>query len=183
MLRVPITASWRRLGIFAPPRKLPWPSLSGRHRSPLVTCAEKRYRSFLTTGVTNPRGSVLRPHPGGARAGRCRSYRIEVLFALGAHRPMTLSETQAKIGRENLAAHRWHNHNCFDLGQMTRLGTTARGTRLKWLAPWAATRSCATLQPAPATSAKASPTSAVTPSVLLLVFERPVRTIGTSDCR
>jgi nickel-dependent lactate racemase len=53
---------------------------------------------------------------------------MEILFALGVHRPMTEGEAQAKVGRDNLAGHRWHNHNCLDPGQLLPLGTTSRGT-------------------------------------------------------
>src|SRR5438309_803779 len=55
---------------------------------------------------------------------------IEILFALGVHRPMTQAEAEFKIGKENLAAHRWHNHNAFDPAQLIRLGVTSRGTRV-----------------------------------------------------
>jgi nickel-dependent lactate racemase len=53
---------------------------------------------------------------------------IEILFALGVHRPMSQQEAEAKIGKDNLAPHRWHNHDCFDPSQLIRLGTTTRGT-------------------------------------------------------
>jgi lactate racemase len=53
---------------------------------------------------------------------------IEILFALGVHRPMTQAEAEFKIGKENLAGHRWHNHNAFNSGQLIRLGVTSRGT-------------------------------------------------------
>src|SRR5438093_8040545 len=47
---------------------------------------------------------------------------IEILFALGVHRPMTLAEAESKIGKQNLAAHRWHKHKCLDLAHLIRLG-------------------------------------------------------------
>ena len=53
---------------------------------------------------------------------------IEILFALGAHRPMSQQEADAKIGKDNLAPHRWHNHNCFNPSELIDLGTTTRGT-------------------------------------------------------
>jgi hypothetical protein len=53
---------------------------------------------------------------------------MEILFALGVHRPMTEAEVQAKVGPGNLAGHRWHNHNCQDPAQLLPLGTTSRGT-------------------------------------------------------
>ena len=60
-----------------------------------------------------------------------QAHDIEVLFALGVHRPMTQQEAVAKIGKENLAPHRWHNHNCFDPAQLVDLGTTSRGTPVR----------------------------------------------------
>ena len=53
---------------------------------------------------------------------------IEILFALGVHRPMNRQEAEAKIGADSLAAHRWHNHDCFDRAQLIYLGATTRGT-------------------------------------------------------
>lgn len=53
---------------------------------------------------------------------------IEILFALGVHRPMTQAEAEAKIGPANLAGHRWHNHDAFNPEQLLDLGTTSRGT-------------------------------------------------------
>jgi nickel-dependent lactate racemase len=53
---------------------------------------------------------------------------IEILFALGVHRPMTATEAEAKIGKDNLAMHRWHNHDAFDPTQLVHLGITRRGT-------------------------------------------------------
>lgn len=53
---------------------------------------------------------------------------IEILFALGVHRPMTQQEAEAKIGAANLAGHRWHNHDAFTATNLIHLGTTTRGT-------------------------------------------------------
>lgn len=53
---------------------------------------------------------------------------MEILFALGVHRPMTQAEAEAKVGRDNLARHRWHNHDAFDASRLVHLGTTSRGT-------------------------------------------------------
>lgn len=58
--------------------------------------------------------------------------RIEILFALGVHRPMTEAEAIAKVGPDAIARHRWHNHNAFDPEQLAHLGRTARGTPV-WL--------------------------------------------------
>lgn len=53
---------------------------------------------------------------------------IEVLFALGVHRPMTAAQAVAKIGRENLKRHRWHNHDASDKSRLVSLGRTSGGT-------------------------------------------------------
>jgi nickel-dependent lactate racemase len=60
-----------------------------------------------------------------------RAEDIEILFALGVHRPMTEPEAAAKIGAANLARHRWHNHDAVDPARLVDLGTTSRGTPVR----------------------------------------------------
>src|SRR5262249_32156870 len=53
---------------------------------------------------------------------------IEILFAVGTHRGLTDAEAERKVGRDNLAAHRWRNHAARHPAGLVSLGTTARGT-------------------------------------------------------
>jgi hypothetical protein len=65
-------------------------------------------------------------------ASGARDEDIEILFALGVHRPMTQAEAESKVGVENLARHRWHNHDAFQRDGLVHLGRTAAGTPV-WL--------------------------------------------------
>lgn len=57
---------------------------------------------------------------------------VEILFALGTHRPMTSSEMQAKIGQVVFARIACHNHNAFDHEQLHHLGESVEGIPV-WL--------------------------------------------------
>jgi nickel-dependent lactate racemase len=74
--------------------------------------------------------SYFRPVRDALVAAGARHDDIEILFALGVHRPMSEEEACAKIGAAYLAEHRWHNHDAFDRSQLIHVGTTERGTPL-----------------------------------------------------
>jgi nickel-dependent lactate racemase len=143
-LEVPLPTGWRVLGQFSPP---PIPIAA----DPLAACREALTQPIGTQPLSQRdlRGKrvlivsddISRPtpvrhlfppvrealHQAGVADGD-----IEVLFALGTHRPMTQEEAEQKIGAADLARHRWHNHNGFDNAHLVHLGQTQRGTPV-WL--------------------------------------------------
>jgi nickel-dependent lactate racemase len=140
VLRVPVPSTWQILGPFLPPPLEPAGAPQALCQAALadpIGAAPLPSRDLRGKRVLLVADDLSRPTPvhrffapvrdalvrAGAAAGN-----IEVLFALGVHRPMTQAEAEAKIGRENLAPHRWHNHNCADPGALVHLGTTSRGT-------------------------------------------------------
>jgi nickel-dependent lactate racemase len=140
VLRVPLPPSWRVQGPFVPPPLPPAADPETLCREALaapVGAAPLATRDLHGKRVLLVADDVSRPTPvhrffrpvrdALVQAG-ARLTDIEVLFALGVHRPMTEAEAQAKIGADNLAAHRWHNHDAFDPAALTTLGTTSRGT-------------------------------------------------------
>ncbi len=138
LLRVPIPRGWRVLGPFVP-GSLPAaadPDLLCRQAlaHPLGTGPLQNLRGRRVLLVVDdasrptPVARFFRPVRDALLAAGVRREDIEILFALGVHRPMTEAEARAKVGPENLVEHRWHNHNAFDRAQLVRLGTTARGT-------------------------------------------------------
>jgi len=139
-LSIPLPSGWRVLGTFSPVSTKP-------ALDPETLCREaldnpigaKPLSSHLLRGkkVLIVTDDISRPTPVSRFFGPVRDALvqagvqptdIEILFALGVHRPMTQPEAEAKIGKQNLAAHRWHNHNCFDPAHLIRLGITRRGT-------------------------------------------------------
>jgi nickel-dependent lactate racemase len=140
LLSVPLPSGWRLLGQFQPVALPP-------ARPPDVLCRAALARPIgaapLATRDLKGKRVLLvsddhsRPTPVHSffttvrdalvQAGAAPE-QMEILFALGTHRPMTTAEAEAKIGRENLARHRWQNHNAFDAAGLVQLGTTRRGT-------------------------------------------------------
>lgn len=53
---------------------------------------------------------------------------ILILISLGAHRPLTRSDMEKKVGKEILNTYRIYNHSCFE--NLEYLGKTERGTPL-----------------------------------------------------
>jgi nickel-dependent lactate racemase len=136
-LRVPIPPGWRVLAPLVPPL----PAAADAE----TLCREALARPLGTDPLRDLYGKrvllvsddVSRPTPvhrffgpirDALEQAGARRDDIEILFALGVHRPMTDSEARAKVGPDHLAAHRWHNHDAFDPARLVRLGTTARGT-------------------------------------------------------
>jgi nickel-dependent lactate racemase len=141
-LSVPIPSTWKVLGRFEPAPLRPAADPTDLCRqaltepigaAPLATRPLRGKRVlFLVDDLTRP--TPVRQFFAVVRdallaAGVVRQD-MEILFALGVHRPMTEAEAQAKVGRDNLAGHRWHNHICQDPAQLLPLGTTSRGTRV-----------------------------------------------------
>lgn len=139
-LSVPLPSGWRVLGTFSPVSMKP-------AVDPETLCREALDHPIGTQHLSSRRlqgkkvlivtDDISRPTPVARFFGSVRDALvkagiqredIEILFALGVHRPMTQAEAEAKIGKENLAAHRWHNHNSFDPAQLIKLGVTSRGT-------------------------------------------------------
>jgi nickel-dependent lactate racemase len=139
-LSIPLPRGWRVLGTFSPVSFKP-------AADPETLCREALDRPISAQPLSNRRlqgkkvlivtDDTSRPTPVARFFGPVRdalvkagvqTEHIEVLFALGVHGPLTPAEAESKIGKENLTAHRWHNHNCFDPAQLVRLGTTSRGT-------------------------------------------------------
>jgi nickel-dependent lactate racemase len=140
MLPVPLPPGWRVRGPLTPP---PVPAAA----DPEALCRAALAAPFGTAplAVRDLRGRRVllvaddpsRPTPVhrffrpvrdvlvGAGA---RPEDIDILFALGVHRPLTEAEARAKVGADNLAPHRWHNHDAFDPAGLVTLGTTRRGT-------------------------------------------------------
>lgn len=138
VLRVPMPPGWRLLGSFAPQ---PTNSCADPYRS----CREALAHPISTSPLTGRdlRGKRVllvvddhsRPTPTHRFFRSVRDALVEagadhlnVLFALGAHRAMTVEEAAAKIGAEALALQPWHNHNAFDQNELAHLGTTSSGT-------------------------------------------------------
>ncbi|MBX7169043.1 MAG: nickel-dependent lactate racemase [Pirellulales bacterium] len=139
-LEVRLPASWQVVGRFEP-REM------AAAADPLVACREALQapvgaapwsgRDLRGKRVLLVPDDVSRPtpvadfapavcealHAAGVAAGD-----LEILFALGVHRPMTQAEAEAKFGRDLLARYCWHNHNAFEPAQLVHLGTTRRGT-------------------------------------------------------
>jgi nickel-dependent lactate racemase len=141
-LRVPLPAGWRVLGPFLPPPLPPATdpeTLCGEALAAPIEATPLAGRDLHGKRVLLVADDPSRPTPvyrffrpvrdALVRAG-AQLTDIEILFALGVHRPLSEAEARAKIGADNLAPHRWHNHNAFDPTQLVRLGTTARGTRV-----------------------------------------------------
>jgi lactate racemase len=139
-LTVPLPAGWRLLGNFQPGPLTPEAGpeeLCRRALAEPVGCPPLSARNLRGKRVLLVADDVSRPTPVHTffapvrdallAAGVARGD-VEVLFALGVHRPMTQAEAEAKVGRANLANHRWHNHDCNDPARLARLGTTGRGT-------------------------------------------------------
>lgn len=139
-LRVELPRGWRLLGPFHP-RPLPTTAsaaeLTRQALAQPIGAAPLARRDLRGRRVLLVADDVSRPTPVARffapvrdallAAGAAR-HDLEILFALGVHRPMTQAEAEAKIGRDNLAGHRWHNHDCTDAARLVRLGTTRRGT-------------------------------------------------------
>jgi nickel-dependent lactate racemase len=140
VLRVPLPSGWRVQGPFVPPPLPPTadPEILCREAlaapvgaTPLATrdLHGKRVLLVVDDGSRpTPVHRFFRPVRDELVQAGARMADIEVLFALGVHRPMTEAEAQAKVGAENLAPHRWHNHDAFHPAGLVTLGTTSRGT-------------------------------------------------------
>ncbi len=61
-----------------------------------------------------------------------RRENISLLMALGVHRPMTREEVASKVGEENLEDLAWDNHDARDASGLVDLGTTTRGTSIRF---------------------------------------------------
>jgi lactate racemase len=143
VLRVPVPSGWRVLGPYQP-TKLDAPAdpeaLCREALANPVGAAPLGGRDLRGRRVLLVADDLSRPTPvcrffapvrdALLQAG-VRAQDIEILFALGVHRPMTEAEAEAKIGKANLAPHRWHNHSSTDPAQLVHLGTTARGTPVR----------------------------------------------------
>jgi nickel-dependent lactate racemase len=140
VLRVPLPSAWRVHGPAVPPPLPPAAdaeALCGAALAAPIGAAPLAARDLHGKRVLLVADDVSRPTPVGRffrpvrdaliQAG-ARVADIEILFALGVHRPMTEGEAQAKVGAENLAPHRWHNHDACDPAALVSLGTTRRGT-------------------------------------------------------
>lgn len=55
-----------------------------------------------------------------------------VIFALGAHRPMSFEEMKHEVGDEVAARVKLHSGDCRDINQFTYFGTTSRGTEVRF---------------------------------------------------
>src|SRR5262249_3606184 len=118
-LSVPLPRGWRVLGRFCP-RPLPAAA------DPELLCREALgwpavARPLAERGLPGKRVLlVIDDHPRPTPVARFfRAVRddlvragaapgdIEILFAVGTHRGLTDAEAERKVGRENLAAHRW----------------------------------------------------------------------------
>jgi nickel-dependent lactate racemase len=140
VLRVPLPRRWHVLGplVAAPPPPAADPEELCREALARPTGAVPlAVRDLRGKRILLVSDDVSRPTPvarffGPVRAALLqagvRAENIEILFALGVHRPMTEAEARAKVGAEHLGGHRWHNHDAFDPTRLVRLGTTARGT-------------------------------------------------------
>lgn len=58
-------------------------------------------------------------------------HRIEILFALGTHRPMTEAEMRAKVGDEIFRRVACHNHDAFDAAALCDCGRSREGIRVR----------------------------------------------------
>jgi nickel-dependent lactate racemase len=139
-LRLPLPSGWRVLGPYAPLPLEPAGEVEALCCTALshpVGAAPLTTRNLRGRRVLLVADDVSRPTPvhrffGPVRdtllAAGARAEDVEILFALGVHRPMTEAEAQAKIGTDNLAPHRWHNHDAADPAGLVALGVTSRGT-------------------------------------------------------
>ncbi len=55
---------------------------------------------------------------------------VTVLFALGAHRPLSEAEIAARVGGEAAGRVRMVNHDCRDAANLVRVGRTSRGNEV-----------------------------------------------------
>lgn len=141
-LHVPLPETWRVLGTFLPPEAAAADDPAAECAAalaepygaePLATRDLRGKRVLLVSDDVSrptPVHCFFRPVRDALLSAGVAMHDIEVLFALGVHRPMTQAEAEAKLGAENAAAHRWHNHDAFDPNQLVSLGTTERGTPL-----------------------------------------------------
>lgn len=140
VLRFHLPEGWRLLGQYQPQSLQPAPDaeLACAHAlaSPVgarpLAARNLRGRRVLLVVDDWSRPTPVHRFFGSVRTALiqsgARAKDIEILFALGIHRPMTQEEAEHKVGRQNLQLHRWHNHNAFDLHRLINLGTTSRGT-------------------------------------------------------
>lgn len=141
-LKVPLPTKWNVLGVFTPRPLAAAPNAEEACRAALAAplsvqpFAERDLRGkrilLVADDVSRPTPvySYFRPVRDALVAAGARHDDIEILFALGVHRPMSEEEACAKIGAEYLAEHRWHNHDAFDRSQLIHVGRTERGTPL-----------------------------------------------------
>ncbi len=139
-LRVPIPCGWRVLGEFVPPameaatdpERLCREALAKPIAAAPLAPRDLRGKRVLLVADDlsrpTPVARFFRPVRDALLTAGVQTGDIEILFALGVHRPMTQEEAEAKVGKENLAGHRWHNHDSFDPQKLVHLGTTRRGT-------------------------------------------------------
>jgi len=66
---------------------------------------------------------------GELKAAGVRDENVLLLGAFGSHRAMTLTEVQAKLGKEAAARFAWQNHNVFE--NVKEVGTTSFKNRIK----------------------------------------------------
>ena len=140
MNALPFPRHWQVLGPYGPTFALP-------ESSPEVLCAaalthpvgaaplaarDLRGQRILLIVDDHSRPTPIRQFFPAVRTALLQAgaddHHIEILFALGTHRPMTPEEACAKIGPDNAARHRWHNHDARDPERLVRVGTTTRGT-------------------------------------------------------
>lgn len=143
-LSVPIPSGWRVVGTYSPPGLIAAADAEAACReslaapigvAPLASRDLRGKRVLLVSDDASrptPVARFIRPVREALRTAGVADGDIEILFALGVHRPMSEAEAVAKVGTEAIAAHRWHNHSAFDEAQLESLGTTARTTPV-WL--------------------------------------------------
>lgn len=143
-LDVALPKSWRVLGSFAPPPLTPESDPGEACRQALISpigAGPLRDRDLRGKRVLLVSDDISRPTPvkhllppvrQQLHAAGVEDKDIEIMFALGTHRPMTDEEAAEKIDAADLARHVWHNHNGFDKNHLTFHGRTQRGTPV-WL--------------------------------------------------